>query len=48
MIISCAEYRETQRLLILKKRLSEEKLTPEEQKEIEEIIKELEIKLGLS
>jgi hypothetical protein len=33
--ISCAEYRETQQLLALKKRLAEEELSPEERKEVE-------------
>jgi hypothetical protein len=47
MTISCSEYRETQQLLSLKKRLAEEKLTPEERAEIEELIRKLEKKLGL-
>jgi len=48
MTISCNEYRETQQLLGLKKRLAEEKLSPEERKALEELISKLEKKLGLS
>jgi hypothetical protein len=47
MTISCNEYRETQQLLALKKRLAEEELAPKERKEIEDLIRELEKKLGL-
>ena len=47
MAISCAEYRETQLLLALKKKLAEEKLDPAEQKELEELIRRLEDQLGL-
>ncbi|MBI4763571.1 MAG: hypothetical protein HY787_03070 [Deltaproteobacteria bacterium] len=47
MPISCAEYRETQQLLALKKRLAEEKLNPVERKELEELIRKLEEHLGL-
>ena len=47
MPVSCAEYRETQQLLAIKKRLAEEKLEPEERKELEELIRKLEEKLGL-
>ena len=47
MPISCAEYRETQQLLALKKKLAEEKLKPGERKEMEELIRKLEEKLGL-
>jgi hypothetical protein len=47
MPISCAEYRETQLLLAIKKRLAEEKLEPVEQKELEALIRKLEEKLGL-
>ena len=47
MPISCAEYRETQQLLALKKRLAEEKLDSAEQKELEELIRKLEEQLGL-
>jgi hypothetical protein len=47
MPISCSEYRETQQLLALKKRLAEEKLEPGERKDLEELIRELEEKLGL-
>jgi hypothetical protein len=48
MSVSCAEYRETQQLLGLKKRLAEEKLKPGERKELEELIRKLEEKLGLN
>jgi hypothetical protein len=48
MTISCSEYRETQQLLGLKKRLAEEKLSPEDRKALEELIRKLEKKLGLS
>ncbi len=44
---SCEEYRDSQRLLALKIRLSENNLTPEERKEIERLIEELEKKLKL-
>jgi hypothetical protein len=47
MAISCAEYRETQQLLALKKRLAEEKMDPEERQELEELIRKLEEQLGL-
>ncbi len=47
MVVSCAEYRETQQLLALKKRLAEGKLDPEEQKELEELVLKLEKDLGL-
>jgi hypothetical protein len=47
MPVSCDEYRETQQLLALKKRLNEEKLNPAERKELEELIRELEEHLGL-
>lgn len=47
MPVSCSEYRETQQLLALKKRLAEEKLEPADQKELERLIEELEKKLGL-
>lgn len=47
MPVSCGEYRETQQLLALKKRLAEEKLEPADQKELERLIEELEKKLGL-
>lgn len=47
MPISCAEYRETQQLLALKKRLAEENLNLEERKELEELIRKLEERLGL-
>ncbi len=44
---SCEEYRDSQRLLALKIRLSEKNLIPEERKEIERLIEELEKKLKL-
>ncbi len=47
MPISCAEYRETQQLLALRKKLAEEKLNLEERKELEELIRKLEERLGL-
>jgi hypothetical protein len=47
MPISCAEYRETQQLLALKKRLAEEELNPAERKELEVLIRKLEEHLGL-
>jgi hypothetical protein len=45
--LSCEEYRDSQRLLALKVRLSEKNLDSEERKEIEKLIEELEIKLKL-
>jgi hypothetical protein len=45
--ISCAEYRDSQRLLALKIRLSERDLDPEERREIERLIAELEKKLNI-
>ncbi len=47
MPISCIEHRETMQLLALKKKLAEEKLEPAERKELEELIRKLEEKLGL-
>jgi hypothetical protein len=47
MVISCAEYRETQQLLALKKRLAEEKMDAEKRQELEELIRKLEEQLGL-
>jgi hypothetical protein len=47
MTVSCAEYRETQRLLALKKRLAEKDLDPKERQELEELIRKLEEKMGL-
>ena len=44
---SCEEYRQQQQLLALKKRLAEDKLKPEDRKEIERLIQELEIKLKM-
>jgi hypothetical protein len=48
MAISCSDYRETQQLLGLKKRLAEEDLAPEDRKVLEELVRNLEKKLGLS
>jgi hypothetical protein len=47
MPIPCSEHRESLQLLALKKRLAEEKMDPEERKELEELIWNLEKKLGL-
>jgi hypothetical protein len=47
MVSSCEEYRYQQQLLALKKRLSEDKLTPEEREEIERMVQELERKLKM-
>jgi len=40
MALSCEEYRDQQRLLALKKRLSENKLDPEEREEIERLVQD--------
>jgi hypothetical protein len=45
--LSCEEYRDSQRLLALKVRLSKKNLDPEERREIERLIEELEKKLKL-
>ena len=47
MALSCEEYRDQQQLLALKKRLSENKLDPEEREEIEKLVRDLEIKLKM-
>jgi hypothetical protein len=47
MSLSCEEYRYQQQLLALKKRLTEDKLNPEERKEIEKLVQELERKLKM-
>jgi len=47
MVSSCEEYRSQQQLLALKKRLSQDKLTPEEREELERLVQELEKKLKL-
>jgi hypothetical protein len=47
MALSCEEYRDQQQLLALKKRLSENKLSPEEREEIEKQVQDLEIKLKM-
>ena len=45
--LSCEEYRDSQRLLALKIRLSDKNLNSEERKEIERLIEELEKELKL-
>jgi hypothetical protein len=47
MVLSCEEYRDQQQLLALKKRLSENKLSPEEREEIEREVHDLEMKLKM-
>ncbi len=47
MTLSCEEYRDQQQLLALKKRLSENKLEPEERKEVERLVQDLEKRLRL-
>jgi hypothetical protein len=47
MTLSCEEYRHLQQLLILKKRLSENQLDPEEREEIERLVQELERELKM-
>jgi hypothetical protein len=47
MPLSCEEYRCQQQLLVLKKRLVEEKLKPEEQEEMERLVQELERRLKM-
>jgi hypothetical protein len=47
MALSCEEYRNQQQLLALKKRLSENKLDPEEREEIERLVQDLEMKLKM-
>jgi hypothetical protein len=44
---SCEEYRQHQQLLALRKRLAEDELKPEERKEIERLVQELEKKLKM-
>jgi len=44
MPLSCEEYRYQQQLLALKKRLAEDKLTPEEREEMERLVQGLEKK----
>ena len=48
MKINCGEYRQTMELLALKNRLEKENLDPQQRKEIEERIKELENQLNLN
>jgi len=47
MPLSCEDYRDQQQLVALKKRLSENRLDPEEREEIERLVQELEIKLKM-
>ena len=47
MVLSCEEYRDQEQLLALKKRLSENRLDPEEREEIERLVQDLEIKLKM-
>jgi hypothetical protein len=47
MVLSCEEYRDQQQLLALKRRLTENKMDPEEREEIESLIQYLEIKLKM-
>jgi len=47
MALSCEEYRLQQQLLALKKRLSENRLDPEEREEIERMAEELERRLRM-
>jgi len=47
MVLSCEEYRLQQQLLALKKRLSENRLDPEEREEIERMAEELERRLRM-
>ena len=47
MPLSCEEYRYQQQMLILKRRLSENNLDPEEREEIERLVQELEKKLKM-
>jgi hypothetical protein len=48
MVESCTDYRESQQLLALRKRLSENRLTPKEREELIKLIRELEQKLKLA
>ena len=47
MASSCEEYRYQQQLLVLKKRLAEDKLSLKEREEIERLVQELERKLKI-
>lgn len=47
MALSCEEYRQQQQLLALKKRLTEDKLNPEEREEIEKLVQDLEKQLKM-
>jgi len=47
MASSCEEYRYQQQLLVLKKRLAEDKLSLKEREEIERLVQELERKLKM-
>ena len=47
MTQSCEEYRTLQQWLALKKRLAEDRFDPEERKEIERLVQELEKELKM-
>jgi hypothetical protein len=47
MVLSFEEYRNQQQLPALKKRVSENKLDPEEREEIGRLVQDLEIKLKM-
>jgi len=47
MVPSCEDYRLEQQLLALKKRLAEDNSDPDERKEIERIIRDLEERLRM-
>jgi cytochrome c-type biogenesis protein CcmH/NrfG len=47
MASSCEDYRYQQQLLVPKKRLAEDQMTPEEREEIERLVQELEEKLRM-
>ena len=47
MPLSCEDYRDQQQLLALKKRLADDRLSPEEREEVEEQVRELERRLKL-
>ncbi|HVP78032.1 MAG TPA: hypothetical protein VMV04_09050 [Thermodesulfobacteriota bacterium] len=47
MVPSCEDYRIEQQLLALRKRLAEDNLNPDERKEIEKIIRDIEERLKM-
>jgi hypothetical protein len=47
MASSCEDYRFQQQLLVLRKRLAEDKLDPKEREELEKLIQELEKRLKM-